>query len=160
MLVAGAVIGSGGTIVTTTFTQRTSTKQAAKNKREDQTRAALQSSVASLQQLYDAQQRGSVPPELLEAAVIQLRKDALLVHVDELRKRLEVARQALEWPDGIYYNGPLKGTGLHYLIRYLYDEVSVAAGAYLRLEPVPTETMQFVGVRDSLAAAYARPEQC
>ena len=69
-----------------------------------------------------------------------------LVHEPNVRERLRVAREALEWPDSIH---DCVGSGLNYMIRYLYDEISESARVNLRLDEPPARTGQFACVKEA-----------
>jgi hypothetical protein len=157
LLGVGAAVGVLGKVVADAITLRSSDKQAERDKRNQQTRRAVEASLELLQKLYDAQRLATGTNDPRDAAIAGLRRNAILVNVPELRDRLQVAREALEWPEAIYDH---MQAGMNYLIRYLHDELTAACGAYLRGEEIPPQSEQFKSVQDALEVAHKRQEQC
>lgn len=163
LLGAGAALTQGATVL-----QRRADRKDAREQRaladaatrtgqtEEQTRAALLAVAEHVLMLaavaeHEPDQLDALFPE----AVRVLRRQGLLVAHDDLRARVDLARECLEWPQAIT-NSPL-GAGANYLTRYIVGDLEPAIGAYLRHEPVPPRSERMDDCEEALREAYSQP---
>lgn len=163
LLGAGAALAQGATVLQRRADrkdareQRALTDTAVRNgQAEEQTRAALLAVAEELLLLASVAER---QPDRLEVlfpdAARVLRRQALLVAHDDLRARINLARECLEWPAAIL-NSRL-GAGDKYLARYIVGDLEPAIGAYLRHEPVPPRSERMDDCEEALREAYGQP---
>ncbi len=100
---------------------------------------------------------GNVLSGEIEGLVRVLRRQGLLVADAELRARIELAKDCLEWRDAIQDK---MGAGIVYLTRYIVGDLEPAIGAYLRDEPLPSRSERMNECEHALKATWESGEHC
>lgn len=166
LLGAGALVGQAGSLVQRRADRRdrrTERLEVERSRREDlaeaQTRVALLEIAGRLHDIsVMAQQRtGDIEGEA-ERVAQTLRRQGLLVAHDDLRARIDLARQCFEWPDAIAESR--LSAGIVYLTQYIVGDLEPAIGAYLRQEPVPPQSEVMRECEAALHHAYETGEFC
>jgi hypothetical protein len=142
LLGAGAVVGQAGSLIQRRADRKDRREELAEagrtareSRAENQTRAALLEIAVRLQDLSAAaEQRADNLEDQVAATIHVLRRQGLLVADADLRERVGLARDCLEWRNAIA-NSPL-GAGIVYLTRYIVGDLEPAIGAYVRHEPI------------------------
>lgn len=166
LLGAGALVGQAGSLAQRRADRKDRREETAEADRaaiesrtEDQTLAALLEIAVRLQDLSAAaEQRSDELEERVADTIRVLRRQGLLVADTDLRARIDLARDCLEWRAAIAVSR--LGAGIVYLTRYIVGDLVPAIGAYVRHEPIPTRSERMDDCEDVLLAEWATGEHC
>jgi hypothetical protein len=155
LLGVGAALGQAAAIIQ----RRGDRKSRRQDSTEEQTRASLLVIAARLQDLsMAAERRDDDLGAQVQQTVDVLRRQALLVAHAELRARIGLAKDCLEWNTTI--TGSYLGAGIVYLTRYIVGDLEPAIGAYLRHEAIPPRTARLDDCEAVLHEEWATGEHC
>lgn len=166
LLGAGALVGQAGSLIQRRADRQDRRRELAeasraadKSRAEDQTRAAVLEIAARLQDLSAAAERkGDDLEDQIAVTIHVLRRQSMMVADADLRERVNLARDCLEWRNAIANS--VLGAGIVYLTRYIVGDLEPAIGAYIRHETVPSRTELMTACEEALQAEWATDEHC
>lgn len=166
LLVTGAALSHIGAFVQARLDRRArqeeqedTSRQTRRGRVEEQTRAALLEIVVQLQRLSTtAEKRADDIDVQVADMVVVLRRQSIQVGDADLRARIELARECLEWSEVIADSH--LGAGIVYLTRYIAGDLEPAIGAYLRDETVPGRSQNMAECEAVLRDEWSRGQHC
>lgn len=166
LLGAGALVGQAGSLVQRRADRqdrREERQRAELNAREDraeaQTRAAVLEVAYRLQEfsILASGRNGNASEADVEGMIGVFRQQGLLVADPDLRGRIELAKDCLEWRDAL---DDKLGAGIDYLTSYICSDLEPAIGAYLRGEPIPARSHAMDNCEAALLATWQSDGYC